>query len=113
MRLFTVTKLVVAAVVLIACQEQVEATEGELERVLDGTGEPPTTDRTNEPVPAPRRTIAELEAHRERLEAAAVRADVRFGRAGRAPGERLGHPVGGEAATAPLPTAAADVPAAP
>jgi len=111
MRLLTISKLTVAAVMLIACQEQVEATEGELERVLDGTGEPPTTNpRATDPVPAPRRTIAELEAHRERLEAAAVRADVRFGRAGRDPGERLEPSRLAADATAPVP---ANVEAAP
>lgn len=61
--------------------EELEATTSEIEaadEIVDAQTKPET-----------RRTLAELEAHRARLEAAAVRADVRFGRAGRTAQEKL------------------------
>ena len=62
--------------------EELEATTAEIEAAEEIVDAQPKK-------PAPRRTLTELEAHRARLEAAAVRADVRFGRAGRTAQEKL------------------------
>jgi hypothetical protein len=81
-------KASVCAAVLIACREN-EAPE--VPAVNEARGAMQV-----EPPVQPQNTLAELEAHRVKLEAAAERADVRFGRAPRStesdplrPSERL------------------------
>ncbi|HWB76577.1 MAG TPA: hypothetical protein VG755_16540 [Nannocystaceae bacterium] len=76
----------------VACREDDDADALESEDLEATTAEIEAADEivdAQPKQPAQRRTLAELEAHRARLEAAAVRADVRFGRAGRSAQEKL------------------------
>lgn len=77
---------------VVACHEDEEVDDAlDSEELEATTAEIEAADELVEaqPRPASRRTLAELEAHRARLEAAAVRADVRFGRVGRTAQEKL------------------------
>jgi hypothetical protein len=68
----------VCAAVLIACRESEAPEVPDVREARDIV--------QVEPVVQPQNTLAELEAHRVKLEAAAERADVRFGRAPRSKG---------------------------
>jgi hypothetical protein len=68
-------KSLACAAVLIACGEEVEETAAERAPVVAAASDPPDT--AGEATGG--RVSDDLDAHRERLEAAAMRADVRFG----------------------------------
>jgi hypothetical protein len=74
---WTFLKSLACAAVLIACGEEVEEATPERAPTVALASDPPETEDDGEATGG--RMTDDLEAHRQRLEAAAMRADLRFG----------------------------------